>query len=260
MITEVTVKLYPVPEAMSAAVVNFPSLEAAVQTVIQTIQLGVPIARSEYLCENTIRAVNAASKLGLRERHTLFFEFHGSEAGVREQAETVQALAAEHGGQDFEWATRPEDRNRLWDARHKAYFSCLQVRPGCRAISTDTCVPISRLAESIRGARRILDTASFPTMLLGHVGDGNFHAVALIDADDANEVAEAERLNDEIVRLALAMDGTCTGEHGVGLHKIGFLEEEAGDDALDLMRRIKRALDPDDIMNPGKIFRVWGAG
>jgi D-lactate dehydrogenase (cytochrome) len=256
VITEVTVKLYPVPEAMSAAVVNFPSLEAAVRTVIQTIQLGVPIARSEYLCENTIRAVNAASKLGLREQHTLFFEFHGSEAGVREQAETVQALAAEHGGQDFEWATRPEDRNRLWDARHKAYFSCLQVRPGCRAISTDTCVPISRLADSISGARRILDTASFPTMLLGHVGDGNFHAVALIDADDANEVAEAERLNDEIVRLALAMDGTCTGEHGVGLHKIGFLEEEAGDDALDLMRRIKRALDPDDLMNPGKIFRV----
>ena len=256
VITEVTVKLYPVPEATSAAVVNFPSLEAAVRTVIQTIQLGVPIARSEYLCENTIRAVNAASKLGLREQHTLFFEFHGSEAGVREQAETVQALAAEHGGQDFEWATRPEDRNRLWDARHKAYFSCLQVRPGCRAISTDTCVPISRLADSISGARRILDTASFPTMLLGHVGDGNFHAVALINADDANEVAEAERLNDEIVRLALAMDGTCTGEHGVGLHKIGFLEEEAGDDALDLMRAIKRALDPDDIMNPGKIFRV----
>ena len=256
VITEVTVKLYPVPEAMSAAVVNFPSLEAAVRTVIQTIQLGVPIARSEYLCENTIRAVNAASKLGLREQHTLFFEFHGSEAGVREQAETVQALAAEHGGQDFEWATRPEDRNRLWDARHKAYFSCLQVRPGCRAISTDTCVPISRLADSISGARRILDTASFPTMLLGHVGDGNFHAVALINADDANEVAEAERLNDEIVRLALAMDGNCTGEHGVGLHKIGFLEEEAGDDALDLMRAIKRALDPDDIMNPGKIFRV----
>ncbi len=256
VITEVTVKLYPLPEAMSAAVVNFPSLEAAVRTVIQTIQLGVPIARSEYLCENTIRAVNAASKLSLREQHTLFFEFHGTEAGVREQAETVQAIAAEQGGQDFEWATRPEDRTRLWDARHKAYFSCLQMRPGCRAISTDTCVPISRLADSISGARRILDTASFPTMLLGHVGDGNFHAVALIDADDPQEVAEAERLNDGIVRLALAMDGTCTGEHGVGLHKIGFLEEEAGDDALDLMRRIKRALDPQDIMNPGKIFRV----
>jgi D-lactate dehydrogenase (cytochrome) len=256
VITEVTVKLYPLPEAMSAAVVNFPSLDAAVRTVIQTIQLGVPIARSEYLCENTIRAVNAASKLSLREQHTLFFEFHGTEAGVREQAETVQAIAAEFGGQDFEWATRPEDRNRLWDARHKAYFSCLQVRPGCRAISTDTCVPISRLADSISGARRILDTASFPTMLLGHVGDGNFHAVALIDANDPKEVAEAERLNDEIVRLALAMDGTCTGEHGVGLHKIGFLEEEAGDEALELMRRVKLALDPDQIMNPGKIFRV----
>jgi D-lactate dehydrogenase (cytochrome) len=256
VITEVTVKLYPLPEAMSAAVVNFPSLSAAVGTVIQTIQLGVPIARSEYLCENTIRAVNAASKLGLREQHTLFFEFHGTEASVREQAETVQSIASDFGGQDFEWASRPEDRNRLWDARHKAYFSCLQVRPGCRAVSTDTCVPISRLADSISGARRILDTAKFPTMLLGHVGDGNFHAVVLIDADDASEVAEAERINDEIVRLALSMDGTCTGEHGVGLHKIGFLEEEAGDDALDLMRRIKRALDPEDIMNPGKIFRL----
>jgi D-lactate dehydrogenase (cytochrome) len=256
VITEVTVKLYPLPEAMSAAVVNFPSLDAAVRTVIETIQIGVPIARSEYLCEHTIRAINAYNGTTLREAPTLFFEFHGSIDSVREQAEIVQALAREHSGQDFEWATRAEDRTRLWEARHKAYFACLQVRPGGRAVSTDTCVPISRLADSINGARRILDTASFPTMLLGHVGDGNFHAVLLIDPNNPAEIEEAERLNDQIVRLALSMQGTCTGEHGVGLHKIGFLEEEMGEDAIDLMRRIKHALDPAGLFNPGKIFRA----
>jgi D-lactate dehydrogenase (cytochrome) len=250
------VRLYPVPEAMSAAVVSFPSLAQAIDAVIQIIQLGVPVARCEYVCENAIRAINAYSHTTLREAPTLFFEFHGSEASVTEQAEIAQQITREHGGQDFEWATRPEDRTRLWTARHNAYFACLQVRPGSRAISTDTCVPISRLSDSITGARRILDTAKFPTMMVGHVGDGNFHAVLVIDPNDPQEMAEAERLNDAIVHLALSMDGTCTGEHGVGLHKIGFLEEEAGDDALDLMRRIKRALDPDDIMNPGKIFRL----
>jgi D-lactate dehydrogenase (cytochrome) len=256
VITEVTVKLYPVPEAMSAAVVNFPTLADAVNTVIQTIQLGVPIARSEFLCEHTIRAINAHSKTALREAPTLFFEFHGSEASAREQAELVQQLARDHGGQDFEWATRPEDRTRLWNARHNAYFACLQARPGSRAISTDTCVPISKLADSIVGARKILDEASFPSMLVGHVGDGNFHAVLLIDPDNPAEIEEAERLNDRIVHLAQSMEGTCTGEHGVGLHKMGFLIEEAGDDAVELMRRIKRALDPDNIMNPGKIFSL----
>jgi len=255
VITEVTVRLYPVPEAMSAAVVSFPTLRDAVNTVIQSIQLGVPVARSEFLCDATIRAINAHSHTGLREAPTLFFEFHGTEAGVKEQAELVQQVARDNGGQDFEWATRPEDRTKLWNARHNAYFACLQTRPGCRAISTDTCVPISRLAESITGARAILDKAAWPTMLLGHVGDGNFHAVLLVDADDPAEMQEAEKLNDEIVRLALAMDGTCTGEHGVGLHKMGFLVEEAGDDAIDVMRRIKHALDPDNVMNPGKIFR-----
>ncbi len=255
VITEVTVRLYPVPEAMSAAVVSFPTLRDAVNTVIQSIQLGVPVARSEFLCDATIRAINAHSHTGLREAPTLFFEFHGTEAGVKEQAELVQQVARDNGGQDFEWATRPEDRTKLWNARHNAYFACLQTRPGCRAISTDTCVPISRLAESITGARAILDKAAWPTMLLGHVGDGNFHAVLLVDADDPAEMEEAEKLNDEIVRLALAMDGTCTGEHGVGLHKMGFLVEEAGDDAIDVMRRIKHALDPDNVMNPGKIFR-----
>ncbi len=256
IITEVTVKLYPVPEAMSAAVCNFPSLRDAVSTVIESIQLGVPVARSEFLDPITIRAINAHSHTTLREAPTLFFEFHGSESSVKDQAEIVQEIARSKGGQDFEWATQPEDRTRLWNARHNAYFACLQLRPGCRAISTDTCVPISRLADSITGARAILDTAHFPTALLGHVGDGNFHAVLLIDPGNPQEVAEAERLNDEIVRMAIAMDGTCTGEHGIGLHKIGFLVEEAGEDAIDLMRGIKRAFDPDGLLNPGKIFRL----
>ena len=256
VITEVTVRLYPVPEAISAAVVSFPSLAQAIDAVIQIIQLGVPVARCEYVCEHSIRVINAYSHTALREAPTLFFEFHGSESSVKEQAEIAQQITREHGGQDFDWATHPEDRTRLWTARHNAYFACLQVRPGSRAVSTDTCVPISRLSDSITGARRILDGAKFPTMIMGHVGDGNFHAVLIVDPNDEHEMAEAERLNDAIVRLALSMDGTCTGEHGVGLHKIGFLEEEAGDDALDLMRRIKRALDPDNIMNPGKIFRM----
>jgi len=256
IITEVTVKLYPVPEAMSAAVCNFSTLRGAVDTVIESIQLGVPVARSEFLDAMTIRALNAHSHTSLREAPTLFFEFHGSESSVRDQAAIVQEIATAKGGQDFEWATQPEDRTRLWNARHNAYFACLQLRPGCRAISTDTCVPISRLTESITGARAILDTANFPTAILGHVGDGNFHAVLLIDPNDSQEVADAERLNDEIVRLAIAMDGTCTGEHGIGLHKIGFLVEEAGEDAIELMRGIKRTFDPFGILNPGKIFRA----
>ena len=255
VVTEVTLKLYPVPEAMSAAVCNFASMADAVDTVIETIQLGVPVARCEFVDEVMVRAINAHSKTSLREAPTLFFEFHGSDASAREQAGIVQEVARSHGGQDFEWATQPEDRTRLWNARHNAYFAALQLRPGCRAVTTDTCVPISRLAESIGGARRILDRAPCPTAIVGHVGDGNFHAILLIDPSDSAEVELAERLNDEIVRLAISMGGTCTGEHGIGLHKIGYLVEEAGEDAIDLMRRIKRALDPDGIMNPGKVFR-----
>ncbi len=256
VVTEITLRLYPQPEALSAATVSFPTVRGAVDTVIQTIQLGVPVARSEFLDASSVRAINAYSKLELREQTTLFFEFHGSEAGVAEQARTVQEIARDNGGEDFEWATRPEDRSRLWNARHNAYFAGLQLRPGARAITTDTCVPISRLADSLIGAHEILARAKVPTAILGHVGDGNFHCMLLVDPDDPAEMAECERLNAEIVRLAVSMDGTCTGEHGIGLHKIEFLREEAGDGAIAMMRSIKQALDPDNIMNPGKIFTL----
>jgi D-lactate dehydrogenase (cytochrome) len=256
VITEVTVKLYPQPEAISAAMCSFSSAEQAINAVIQTIQLGVPVARCEFLCENAIRAINAYSHTTLKEQPTLLFEFHGSELGVKEQAQTVADITRDFGGQDFEWATRPEDRTRLWTARHNFYFAGLLVRKGARAISTDTCVPISRLAESLVGAQKILEQWPHPSPIVGHVGDGNFHAMILIDPDKPEEAIAAELINEQIVRLALQMDGTCTGEHGIGLHKMDYLIEELGDDAVELMRQIKRTFDPDNILNPGKIVRV----
>ncbi len=256
IITDVTLKLYPQPEAISAATCSFPSVDAAVQTTIATIQLGVPIARCELLDALTVRAVNLRDKLGLPELPLLLFEFHGSPASVEEQAKTVQDLAAEHGGQGFRWATKPEDRTRLWEARHNAYFACLQLKPGCRSFTTDVCVPISRLADCINATIADTEASFLPAPILGHVGDGNFHCAILANADDPREVEEAERLNTRIVERAIAMDGTCTGEHGVGIHKMGFLLEEHGDDALDLMVRLKRAFDPLNILNPGKVVRV----
>jgi D-lactate dehydrogenase (cytochrome) len=255
IITEVTLKLYPQPEAISAATCSFPSVDAAVQTTIATIQLGVPIARCELLDALTVKAVNARDKLGLPELPLLLFEFHGSPASVEEQAKAVEAIASEHGAQGFQWATRPEDRTRLWEARHNAYFACLQLKPGCRSFTTDVCVPISRLAECINATIADLDASFLPAPILGHVGDGNFHCAILANADDPREVEEAERLNTRIVERALVMDGTCTGEHGVGMHKMGFLREEHGDDALELMSKVKRAFDPLNILNPGKIVR-----
>jgi len=254
IITEVTVRLYPQPEAVSAAVCNFPSVDAAVAAVIQTIQMGIPVARVELLDTATVRALNLYSKLTLRETPLLLFEFHGSPAGVEEQATTVQEITREHGGMDFEWAVHPEDRNRLWTARHNAYFATLQLRPGARASSTDVCVPISRLADCIRATNADLALASFPTCVVGHVGDGNFHVQMLLDPDSEAEWAEAEAINRRMVRRALDMDGTCTGEHGVGLHKMQFLAEEHGEDALALMRQVKQAFDPLNILNPGKIL------
>jgi D-lactate dehydrogenase (cytochrome) len=256
VITEVTLRLYPQPEAISAATCSFPSVDAAVQTTIATIQLGVPIARCELLDALTVKAVNARDRLGLPELPLLLFEFHGSPASVEEQAQAVQAIAADNGGRGFQWATRPEDRTRLWEARHNAYFACLQLKPGCRSFTTDVCVPISRLADCINATIADLEASFLPAPILGHVGDGNFHCAILANADDPREVEEAERLNSRIVERAIAMDGTCTGEHGVGLHKMAFLRDEHGDDALELMARLKRAFDPQNIMNPGKIVRV----
>ena len=254
VMTEITLRIYPLPEAISAAICSFPSIADAVHTVIQTIQLGVPIARVELIDANTVRMVNQYAKLGLREEPMLLMEFHGSPAGVQEQAETVQALASEHGGQAFEWATTPEERTRLWTARHNAYFAAIQSRPGCRAISTDTCVPISQLAECLLESVAEVDASGIPYFLVGHVGDGNFHFGYLIDPDNAAEFEAAERLNQQLVSRAQRLGGTCTGEHGIGLHKMDFLVREAGGGAVDMMRTIKHALDPHNIMNPGKIF------
>ena len=256
VITEVTLKLYPLPEAISAATCSFPTIEAAVRTVIQVIQLGVPIARCELIDANTVRMVNAHSKLGLREEHMLLMEFHGSPASVKEQAETVQEIASEFEGNAFQWATTPEERTRLWTARHNAYFAAIQSKPGCRAISTDTCVPISRLADCLLDSVAEADASGIPYFLVGHVGDGNFHFGYLIDPAIPEERERAEVLNNQLVARALRLEGTCTGEHGVGLHKMDFLLTEAGTGAVDMMRSIKRALDPDNILNPGKIFAL----
>jgi D-lactate dehydrogenase (cytochrome) len=256
VITEVSLKLYPLPEAISAATCSFPTIEAAVRCVIQTIQLGVPIARCELIDAGTVRMVNAHSKLGLREEHMLLMEFHGSPASVKEQAETVQEIAADFGGQSFQWATTPEERTRLWTARHNAYFAAIQSKPGCRAISTDTCVPISKLADCLLDSVAEADASGLPYFLVGHVGDGNFHFGYLIDPDNQQERQIAEDLNHKLVSRALALEGTCTGEHGVGLHKMDFLLTEAGVGAVDMMRAIKHALDPHNILNPGKIFRL----
>ncbi|KAF1051457.1 MAG: putative FAD-linked oxidoreductase [Delftia tsuruhatensis] len=256
VVTEITVRLYPLPEAVSAAICSFPSIEAAVRTVIQTIQMGVPIARVELVDVNSVRMVNAYSKLTLREEPMLLMEFHGSPTGVKEQAEMVQDIAGEFGGNAFEWAERPEDRTRLFTARHNAYFAAVSSRPGCRCITTDACVPISRLADALLDSVREADDSGIPYFLVGHVGDGNFHFGYLIDPDNEDERSRAEQLNHQLVSRSIALGGTCTGEHGVGIHKMDFLREEAGDGAVQMMRSIKQALDPKNILNPGKIFSL----
>jgi D-lactate dehydrogenase (cytochrome) len=256
VMTELTLKLYPLPEAISAATCSFPTIEAAVRCVIQVIQMGIPIARCELIDAGTVRMVNTHSKLGLREENMLLMEFHGSPASVKEQAESVQEIATDFGGQAFEWATTPEARTRLWTARHNAYFAAIQSKPGCRAISTDTCVPISKLADCLLDSVSEADASGLPYFLVGHVGDGNFHFGYLIDPDNAEERRIAEQLNHQLVNRALELGGTCTGEHGVGLHKMEFLLTEAGSGSIDMMRAIKRALDPHNILNPGKIFTL----
>jgi D-lactate dehydrogenase (cytochrome) len=255
IITEVTLRLHGIPEAISAAVCAFPSIERAVDTVISTIQSGVPVARIELLDEYQMAAINKYSKLDHKVAPTLFFEFHGSPTGVGEQAETVKAIAAEHGGDDFRWATTAEERSKLWQARHDAYYAALALRPGSKGLATDVCVPISRLAECISETKRDLAQSHVPYALVGHVGDGNFHLVFMIDPNQPQEIAEANRLNDRMVARALTMEGTSTGEHGVGYGKMDFLIAEHGE-AVSVMRTIKKALDPDGILNPGKIVRI----
>ena len=254
VITEVTVKLYPLPEAVMAATCSFDTLAGAVNATIQIIQMGVPIARCELLDGNTVRLVNKHSKLALREDTMLLMEFHGSPAGVKEQVETVEAITSELGGQTFEWAETPEERTRLWTARHNAYFAGVQSVPGCKAITTDTCVPISSLADALLDSVTEAQEAGLPYFMVGHVGDGNFHMGYLIDPNKPEERVLAEKLNHQLVERALKLGGTCTGEHGIGLHKMDFLLAETGAGAVNMMRTIKRALDPDNIMNPGKIF------
>ncbi|HQU79251.1 MAG TPA: FAD-linked oxidase C-terminal domain-containing protein [Azonexus sp.] len=254
IMAELTVKLYPIPEAISAAVCTFPDIDSAVQTVIQTIQLGVPVARIELLDALSLKAINLFSKTTLAEAPTLFFEFHGSPASVEEQAQTVQAIADDLGGTHFEWAARPEDRSRLWQARHDAYFACLQLKPGCRCFPTDVCVPISRLAECIAATNDDIAQVHIPIALFGHVGDGNFHLVVLVDRDNPQDMAEAAWISERVVERAIAMEGTCTGEHGIGLGKRKYLVLEHGAVAVDAMRMLKTALDPHNLLNPGKIL------
>jgi D-lactate dehydrogenase (cytochrome) len=253
IITEVTLRLYGIPEAISAAVCSFDTLEGAVDTVIQTIQIGIPMARIELLDDVQMDAINQYSGLDYPVKSTLFLEFHGSDHSVREQAEMVQDLASENGGGGFQFATSTEDRSKLWQARHDAAHSCGALRPGCVLWATDVCVPISRLAECIHETKADLATASMPAPLVGHVGDGNFHLCFIIDPDKPEEMTEAQTLNGRLIDRALAMDGTCTGEHGVGLGKIAYMEREHGE-GVSVMRAIKNTLDPDNIMNPGKII------
>ncbi len=253
VITEITLKLYGVPEAMSAAVCSFETLEGAVQTVIETIQSGVPVARIELLDDVQMDAVNRYSNLDYPVQPTLFFEFHGSPAGVVEQTETVKALSDDNGGGSFVWTTHEEDRTRLWQARHDAYYACLALRPGAKAMATDVCVPISRLAECILETKRDVEETGLLAPIVGHVGDGNFHLCIVFDPDDAKESKRVHALNERMVVRAIAMEGTCTGEHGIGCGKQDFLIAEHGD-AVSVMRMVKTALDPQNIMNPGKIL------
>jgi D-lactate dehydrogenase (cytochrome) len=256
VITELTLRLSGIPEAISGGVCPFPSVEACCNATIQTIQSSIPVARIELLDALQVKAVNLHSKLGLPETPMLFVEFHGTEASVAEQSERFGAIAKEHGGGPFEWATKQEERTRLWDARHHAALSCIALRPGASIVATDVCVPLSRLAGCVTETQKDIAASRLLAPIVGHVGDGNFHLTLLVDMDDADEVKRAKALSERLVERALAMDGTCTGEHGVGQGKMKYLVAEHGAAALAVMASIKRALDPQNIMNPGKIVAL----
>jgi D-lactate dehydrogenase (cytochrome) len=255
IITEITLRLHGIPEAISAAVCSFPSIDDAVTSVIATIQSGIPVARIELLDDTTMKGVNSFSKTDYPVSHTLFYEFHGSETSVEEQSRQAQDIASTFGGGDFNWETRAEDRNRLWQARHDALYAMNALRPGSKPMVTDVCVPISRLAECIRETKEDIDGSSIMAPIVGHAGDGNFHVVYLVDTSSEEELREAGEMHDRLVMRALAVGGTCTGEHGIGYGKIDFLNAELGE-GVSVMRAIKMALDPNNIMNPGKVIRV----
>jgi D-lactate dehydrogenase (cytochrome) len=256
VITEITLKLHGIPEAIAGGVCPFPSVQAACEATIATIQSGIPVARIELLDTLQVKAVNAYSKLTLPERPMLFVEFHGSPGGVEEQSERFAEIAADLGGGPFAWATKTEDRTRLWQARHDAYWAALALRPGAKAIASDVCVPISRLAECVIATQADIAASRLVAPIVGHVGDGNFHLSILVDMADSDELRRTEELLERLVERALAMEGTCTGEHGVGQGKMKYLKAEHGDAALSAMRAIKTALDPQNIMNPGKIITL----
>ncbi|MEW5423559.1 FAD-binding oxidoreductase [Amorphus sp. 3PC139-8] len=252
IITELTMRLHPIPETVSSAVCAFETVKDAVEAVIATVQYGIPVARVEFMDEVAVAATNNYSKLDLKVAPTLFFEFHGTPAWVAEQSEIAEAVTREYGGQDFRWSTDPEERARLWQARHDSYFATKAIKPGYDLYTGDICVPISRLAESILASREDIDASPLTGQIIGHVGDGNFHTAYLIDPDDPEHLAEADRLAERAIERALAVGGTASGEHGVGTEKIKHMRKEHGD-AVDVMKRIKAALDPDGLMNPGKM-------
>ena len=253
IITEITLKLQGIPEAMSSARCSFETVDAACQAVMATIQYGIPVARIELLDALSVKAANAYSKLDLPEAPLLLLEFHGSDNGVAEQAEMFGAIAEEMGGTGFEWTTKAEDRTKLWQARHDMYWASLQLRPGAKGVSTDVCVPISRLAECVTAVTEKAAELGLLAPIVGHVGDGNFHTLPLVDMENAEEVAKAEGFVSWLNDMAISMGGTCTGEHGIGQGKKTYLRKELGG-AVDVMAAVKAAIDPDGIMNPGKIF------
>ena len=255
VITEITLRVYGIPEKISSAVVAFPELDRAVHAVITTIQIGIPIARIELLDDSMMEALNKYSKLDYPEEHTLFLEFHGTESSVQEQVETVQMICEEYGGGNFQWTVYAEDRNRLWQARHDAAYAAKAMRPNAQIWATDVCVPISRLAQCIMETKQDIEASGLIAPIVGHVGDGNFHLVLLVDHTDSEEEKRAQALHERMVMRALEMEGTCTGEHGIGYGKIDFLIAEHGE-SVAVMRTLKKALDPANIMNPGKIVRV----
>ena len=259
VITEITLRLHGLPEAISAAVVGFDEFDGAVQAVADVMRRAVPVARIEFLDEVMIEAVNSYSGLSLPTQPTLFLEFHGSATAVREDAATVGRIMRERGGSNFRWAESADERAALWKARHNAYYAAIASRPGCKALTTDVCVPISRLAECIVATKRDLHASSIQGPIVGHVGDGNFHVLLLVDPQRPEERVEAERLNQRLVQRALALEGTITGEHGVGIGKQKYMQAEHGAPALEAMRAIKCALDPHNLMNPGKLVPANGS-